>query len=49
MVLSLVQLLEHLVCDHKVDEGLLDGKVGRVIEAIDRFLQILFTSGSLFC
>ena len=40
---ALVQLLEHLVCDRKVDEGLLDGKVGRVIEAIDRELQFLFS------
>jgi hypothetical protein len=48
-LIALVQLLEHLVCDHKVNEGLLDGKVRYVIEAIDRFLQFLFTSGSLLC
>jgi hypothetical protein len=48
-LIALVWLLEHLVRDRKVNEGLLDGKVGRVIEAIDRFLQFLFTSGSLLC
>ena len=37
-LIALVQLLEHLVRDRKVDEGLLDGKVGRVIEAIDWYL-----------
>ena len=37
-LITLVQLLEHLVCDRKVDEGLLDGKIRRVIEAIDRHL-----------
>jgi hypothetical protein len=26
-LITLVQLLEHLVCDCKIDEGLLDGKV----------------------
>ena len=36
-LIGLVQLLEHLVRDHKVDEGLLDGKLGRIIEAIDRY------------
>ena len=36
-LIALVQLLEHLVHDRKVDEGLLDGKVGRVIEAIDMY------------
>jgi len=36
-LITLVQLLEHLVHDRKVDEGLLDGKVGRVIEAIDMY------------
>jgi hypothetical protein len=35
-IIGLVQLLEHLVHDRKVNEGLLDGKVGRIIEAIDR-------------
>jgi hypothetical protein len=39
-LLGLVRLLEHLVRDRKVDEGLLDGKVGRLIEAIDR--RVLF-------
>jgi hypothetical protein len=42
-LIALVQLLEHLVRDRKVDEGLLDGKVGRVVEAIDRHLQLLVT------
>jgi hypothetical protein len=37
-LIGLVLLLEHLVRDRKVDEGLLDGKVGRLIEAIDRHL-----------
>ena len=36
-LIGLVQLLEHLICDRKVDKGLLDGKVGRIIEAIDRY------------
>ena len=35
-LIALVQLLEHLVRDRKVDEGLLEGKVQRIIEAIDR-------------
>ena len=35
-LVGLVQLLEHLVRDRKVNEGLLDGKVGRIMEAIDR-------------
>jgi hypothetical protein len=26
-LIALVQLLEHLICDHKVDKGLLNGKV----------------------
>ena len=37
-LIVLVQLLEHLIRDRKVDEGLLDGKVGHVIEAIDGYL-----------
>ena len=37
-LIMLVQLLEHLVRDCKVNEGLLDGKVGRMIEAIDGYL-----------
>jgi hypothetical protein len=41
-LIALVQLLEHLVCDRKVDEGLLDGKIGRVLEAMDRHLRFLF-------
>jgi len=36
-LIGLVQLLEHLVRDRKVDEGLLDGKLGCIIEAIDRY------------
>ena len=40
---TLVQLLEHLICDRKVNKGLLDGKVGCIIEAIDRQLQFLFS------
>jgi len=36
-LIRLVQLLEHLVRDRKVNEGLLEGKVGRIIEAIDRY------------
>lgn len=35
-LIGLVQFLEHLVRDRQVNEGLLEGKVGRVIEAIDR-------------
>jgi hypothetical protein len=38
-LIALVQLLEHLVRDRKVDEGLLDGKVGCIVEAIDRHLS----------
>ncbi|KAF8476355.1 hypothetical protein DFH94DRAFT_695009 [Russula ochroleuca] len=34
-LIGLVLFLEHLVRDRKVDEGLLNGKVGRIIEAID--------------
>ena len=37
-LIALVRLLEHLVRDRKVDEGLLEGKVGRIMEAIDRYL-----------
>jgi len=37
-LITLAQLLEHLVRDRKVDEGLLDGKVGCIVEAIDRHL-----------
>jgi len=37
-LIVLVRLLEHLVRDRKVDEGLLDGKVGRVIDAIEGYL-----------
>jgi hypothetical protein len=40
-LIGLVLLLEHLVCDRNVDEGLLDGKIGRLIEAIDRHLPFL--------
>ena len=36
-LIGLVSLLEHLVRDRKVDKGLLDGKVGRIMEAIDRY------------
>lgn len=45
---GLVLLLEHLVRDRKVDEGLLDGKVGRVIEAIDRHVPFLVDSPVLY-
>jgi hypothetical protein len=31
----LVQLLEHLICDHKVDKGLLNGKVFSVCKQWD--------------
>lgn len=34
-LITLVQLLEHLVRDGKVDEGLLHGKVECIVEAID--------------
>jgi hypothetical protein len=40
-LIGLVQLLEHLVRDRKVDEGLLEGKIGRVIEAIDRYCFLM--------
>ena len=36
-LIALVHFLEHLVRDRKVDEGLLEGKIGRIIEAIDRY------------
>jgi hypothetical protein len=35
-LIGLVRLLEHLVRDRKVDENLLDGKVRRIMEAINR-------------
>jgi hypothetical protein len=53
-LIALIQLLEHLVRDRKVNEGLLDGKVGRIIEAIDRYLRFLslythsFTDSAVF-
>jgi hypothetical protein len=34
--------MEHLVCDRKLDEGLLEGKVGRIIEAMDRHRFFMF-------
>jgi len=37
-LIMLVRLLEHLVCDRKVDEGLLNGKVGHMIDAIEGYL-----------
>jgi hypothetical protein len=37
-LMGLVQLLEHIVHDRKVDEGLLDGKIGQLINAIDRYI-----------
>lgn len=40
-LIVLVRFLEHLVRDRKVNEGLLDGKIGRVMEAIDRHLRFL--------
>jgi hypothetical protein len=43
-LIGLVQLLEHLICDRNVDEGLLEGKVGRVIEAIDRHAFLVASS-----
>jgi hypothetical protein len=46
-LIGLVQLLEHLVHDRKVDEGLLDGKVGRIMEAIDKHIPFLVASSSL--
>jgi hypothetical protein len=36
-LIGLVCFMEHLVRDRKLDEGLLEGKVGRIIEAIDRY------------
>ena len=39
-LIALVRLLEHLVHNRKVDEGLLEGKVGCLMEAIDR--HVLF-------
>lgn len=38
-LIALVQFLEHLVRDRKINEGLLDGKIGRVMEAIDRHVR----------
>lgn len=35
-LVGLVALLEHLVQDRRVDAGLLEGKVKRLVEAIDR-------------
>ena len=40
-LIVLVRFLEHLVRDRKVNEGLLDRKIGRVMEAIDRHLRFL--------
>ena len=36
-LIRLVQLLEHLVRDRKVDKGLLDGKLRHIIDSIDRY------------
>ena len=35
-LVGLVSLLEHLMQDCRVDAGLLEGKVKRLLEAIDR-------------
>ena len=37
-LIILVKLMEHLVYDHNIDKGLLEGKVGCVIEAIDGYI-----------
>ena len=42
-LIALVQLMEHLIRDRNIDEGLLEGKIGRVIEAIDRYLRSLLS------
>ena len=41
-LIGLVCFMEHLVRDRKLDEGLLEGKVGRIIDAIDRHRFFIF-------
>jgi len=38
---GLVGFFEHLVHDHKVDEGLLEGKVKQLMDAIDAYVRFL--------
>ena len=40
-LIGLIRLLEHLIHDRKVSEGLLEGKIGHLIEAIDRYVLLL--------
>lgn len=41
-LIGLVRFFEHLVEDRKLDAGLLDGKIGRILQAIDLYvLQVL--------
>jgi len=37
-LIGLVRFFEHLVEDRKLDAGLLDGKIGRVLQAIDLYV-----------
>jgi hypothetical protein len=39
---GLVRFFEHLVQDRKVDEGLLEGKVKRLMDAIDTYIYVYF-------
>jgi hypothetical protein len=43
-LLGLVSLFEHLVQDRKVDKGLLEGKVKRLIDAIDAYVSFSLVS-----
>lgn len=41
-LIGLVGFFEHLVRDRKVDEGLLEGKAKRLMDAIDAYVQFSF-------
>ena len=46
-LIGLVGFFEHLVRDRKVDEGLLEGKAKRLMEAIDWYVSFFQVFGSL--
>ena len=43
---GLVRFFEHLVRDRKVDEGLLEGKAKRLVDAIDAYVSVNFLVSS---
>ena len=45
-LIGLVGFFEHLVRDRKVDEGLLEGKAKRLMEAIDSYVSFFQVFGS---